>query len=155
MFDSQRPAFYFFTIRALLSNIVRVCDILGWFSPVVIKLKLLLQRPWEAKIGWDNPVPPKVQRSWEHWSEELPELRRLILPRGYFPKDANINVLQLHGFSDTSEAAYARRVYMQTIGSDDKIHLSLVMAKTKVTPIKRLTMPRLELCGVVILAKLL
>ena len=35
------------------------------------------------------------------------------------------------------------------------IHVSLVTTKTKVVPIKHLTMPRLELCGVVIVAKLL
>ena len=58
-------------------------------------------------------------------------------------------------FLDASESAYAGVVYLRSIDSNGAVHTSLVMAKTKVAPIKRLTIPRLELCGAVILAKLI
>lgn len=55
--------------------------------------------------------------------------------------------MQLHGFSDTSEDTYSAVIYLRQLDSDNVIHVSLVMAKTKVAPLKRLTIPRLELCG--------
>ena len=63
--------------------------------------------------------------------------------------------MQLHGFRNASESAYARVVYLRAVDQDGLVHVSLIMAKTKVVPIKHLTMPRLELCGAVIVAKLL
>ena len=61
----------------------------------------------------------------------------------------------MHGFSDASENAYSGVVYLRKIDSLDNIHVSLVMSKTRVSPIKRISIPRLELCGAQVLACLL
>ena len=63
--------------------------------------------------------------------------------------------MQLHGFSDASEEAYSGVVYLRMVDSLQCVYTSLVMSKTKVAPIKRLTIPRLELCGARLLAQLL
>ena len=139
----------------MTSDIAKTYDVLGWFAPSVIYVKILLQRLWEAKIEWDDPVPPDVQSSWERWRTELPALSQKFIARSYFPKDVNATSVQLHGFSDASEQAYAAVVYLRTVDSNGTVHASLVMAKTKVAPIKRLTVPRLELCGANLLASLL
>ena len=78
-----------------------------------------------------------------------------LVTRCYIPKDVHIASMQLHGFSDTSESAYAGDIYVRFIDSRDVIHTSLVAAKTKVAPLKRLTVPRLELCGADLQASLL
>ena len=78
-----------------------------------------------------------------------------LITRYCFPKDATIRELQLHGFCDASEDAFAGVVYIRMTDSEDKVHTSLVLAKTKVAPIKRLTIPRLELCGAYLLTKIL
>ena len=62
---------------------------------------------------------------------------------------------QLHGFCDASEDAYSGLVYIRGEDTCGNVHISLVMAKTRVSPIKRLTIPRLELCGAQLLAQLL
>ena len=62
--------------------------------------------------------------------------------------------IQLHGFSDASQSTYAAVVYLRMMDSKE-VHVSLVASKTKVAPLKRFTIPRLELCGAYILAKLL
>ena len=57
--------------------------------------------------------------------------------------------------SDASEDAYSGVVYLWGEDSNGNIHVSLTMAKTRVSPIKRLTIPCLELCGAQLLSKLL
>ena len=142
------------TKRSLLSNIARVYDVLGWCSPSVIKLKILMQRLWEEKLGWDEDVPPHILEVWEKWRTELPVLNDHLIPRCYYPRNTEVKSIQLHGFCDASESAYAAVVYLRVIDVEDSVTTSLVIAKTKVAPIKRLTIPRLELCGAVLLTKL-
>ena len=127
-------------------------DALGWFAPVIVKVKILLQRLWEAGIGWDDPVPLTIQEAWEMWRSQLPE--RLI-PRCYYLVESRIVSLQIHGFSDALESAYAGVVYLRMLEADGTVHVLLVIAKTKVAPLKRLTIPRLELCGADLSAGLL
>ena len=143
------------TKRVLVSNIARLFDVMGWCSPSIILMKILLQRLWENHLSWDEPVPLSIEQSWERWRRELPELKDHFIARSYFPKTVKIVSIQLHGFCDASEVAYAGVVYLRAIDSRNQVHVSLVMAKTRVAPIKRLTIPRLELCSAVILSKLL
>ena len=66
----------------------------------------------------------------------------------------DVGSIELHGFSDASEVAYGGVVYLTAIDSRKGVHLLLVMAKTKVAAIKPLSLPRLELCGAVIVSVL-
>lgn len=143
------------TKRALVSDIAKTFDVLGWFSPTIVTIKILLQRLWEEKIPWDDPVPPTIRQVWSQWRNELQLLSTRHIPRCYFPKQVKVVSLQLHGFSDASQLAYAGVVYMRIVDEHGDIHTSLVISKTKVAPIKRLTIPRLELCGGHVLAQLL
>ena len=67
----------------------------------------------------------------------------------------NATSVQLQGFSDVTEDAFVAVVYLCMLDSNDNVHISLVMAKTKVAPIKCLTAPRLEFCRANLLASLL
>ena len=118
-------------------------------------MKILLQCLWESKVGWDDPVPEHIYDTWLQWRSELKLLSRQLVSRCYNPKDACITSVQLHGFSDASERAYAGVVYLRMQDTDGNFHVSLVMSKTKVAPIKRITIPRLELCGAHLLSQIL
>jgi len=61
---------------------------------------------------------------------------------------------ELHGFSDSTEAAYAAAVYLR-VDSGTEVQCQLLMGKGKVSPATKLSIPRLELCGAGLLAKLL
>ena len=143
------------TKRLLVSDIAKTFDVLGWFAPSIIKAKILLQRLWEQKVDWDDTIPQSIRDAWLQWRSELNKLTVMNIPRCYFPRTAQITSFQLHGFCDASELAYAGVVYLRMTDSNENVHISLVAAKTKVAPIKRLTIPRLELCGAQLLAKLL
>ena len=152
---SQSPPRENLTKRLLTSDIARTFDILGWFAPAIIKVKILLQRLWEEGIDWDDPAPPNIQDIWRRWRDELPCLLCKHIPRYYYPKDVPVVSKSLHGFSDASEDAYSAVVYLRIVDANADVHITLVTSKTKVAPIKRLTIPRLELCGAVLLSKLL
>ena len=143
------------TKRSLVSDIAKTYDVLGWFSPTIIKVKILLQQLWEQKVNWDDPVPQPIVEAWLQWRSELNLLTKKHVPRCYFDKATQISTMQLHGFSDASERAYAAVIYLRMTDSSNNVQTSLVISKTKVAPIKRLTIPRLELCGAYLLAQLL
>ena len=74
------------TKRTLVSGIAKTFDVLGWFSPSIIKVKILLQRVWELKIGWDDLLPQNIHQLWLQWRFELHMLTERHIPRCYYPK---------------------------------------------------------------------
>ena len=100
-------------------------------------------------------MPQELEQTWQQWRAELSLLADRHIPRCYFPKDVTIAYRQLHGFSDASEQAYSGVVYLRLVDTTGCVHISLVIAKTRVAPIKRLTIPRLELCGAHLSSQLL
>ena len=144
---ADHPPLENLTKRKLVSEIAKTYDVLGWFAPSIIMVKILLQRVWESKVDWDDPVPLPIEEEWISWRSQLGSLRQVHIPRCYFPKQAQIVTFQLHGFSDASENAYAAVVYFRMTDCDGAVYTSLIASNTKVAPIKRLTILRLELCG--------
>ena len=53
-----------------MSDIAKTFDVLGWFSPTVVKAKILLQRVWEAGIDWDQDLPERIVEEWLIWRTE-------------------------------------------------------------------------------------
>jgi hypothetical protein len=143
------------TKRNLVSDVAKVFDALGLFAPATIKMKIILQRLWELELDWDDPVPDQVLEVWSQWRRELPALTTVHIPRCYLPVGFTPTFVELHGFSDASEEAYAGVVYLRLIDSSGRVQTTLVMSKTRVAPVKRLSIPRLELCGAQLLTKLL
>ncbi|GFX61610.1 integrase catalytic domain-containing protein [Trichonephila clavipes] len=132
----------------LLSVIAQIFDPLGLFSPSVITLKIMLQELWKSKALWDDPIPSSILENWNKFTKESKYLNSISIPR-FMGIDQNSDII-LHGFCDASTKAYAAVVYLK---SKQEIHL--VSAKTRVAPIKQLTIPRLELCGALLLAELI
>lgn len=62
--------------------------------------------------------------------------------------------IALHGFSDASTKAYAAAVYLRLVNFDGSVTVSLLAAKTRVAPLKTLSVPRLELSAAYLLANL-
>ena len=148
------PTAYSSTKRGIISDVAKTFDILGWLAPTILQMKVMYQQLWEEKLGWDDPVPNHYQARHKVWRDQLKLLAEIQLPRCYFTSEPTLSI-DLHGFSDASEAAYAAVVYVRATYQTQPPTCRLVMAKTKVAPVKTLSMPRLELCGAALLAKLL
>ena len=63
--------------------------------------------------------------------------------------------MEIHGFADSSLKAYGSAVYLCAEDEDKNRVSNLIMAKSRVAPMKRITLPRLELLAAFITAKLL
>ena len=79
-------------------------------------------------------------------------METLRLPR--WLGTTSVSTWYLHGFADASQRAYSAAVYVATRSIDGTVHSTLLAAKTKVAPVKTVSIPRLELCGALLLARL-
>ena len=100
------------TKRGILSNVSKTFDVLGWTTPVIFPMKLLLQQLWKSKKGWDEPIEEALELSHRIWREELPQLADVALPRCYFLPEQTLTV-SLQGFCDASEKGFAAVVYLR------------------------------------------
>ena len=75
------------TKRALVSDIAKTFDVLGWYSPTIVKAKILLQLLWSEKVGWDDPVPDSLLEEWLQWRSELHLLSSHHIPDVTIPRE--------------------------------------------------------------------
>jgi len=139
--------------RQILSEITQIFDPLGLLSPCIVLTKILLQKLWEGKLSWDESLPSALHTTWISFREQISELNQLKVPRRVRTEDCAR--LELHGFSDASQNAYGACVYVRSITNDKEIQVQLLCAKTRVAPLKVQTIPRLELCAALTLARLM
>lgn len=139
------------TKRGVLSVIARIFDPLGLLAPSIFHAKHIMQLIWRADIGWDCPLPADCAKLWNNFIDELPALSDIRIHR-YFGTRSQASVI-LCGFCDASERGYAATVYIRFTNQNGSTVVSLVGTKTKMSPMKSATMPRLELCAAVLLAK--
>ena len=92
----------------------------------------------------------------EHGLDDLPNLKLLSWPRCLKPKDdfGMLHNIQLHHFSDASEVGYGAASYLRLVNDQGRIHCGLIMAKSRVAPLKTITVPRMELTAAVVSVKL-
>lgn len=151
-FAVESPTINNITKRTILSLIAKLFDPLGLLSPIIIKAKVLIQELWIQKVGWDDPLPIHINNKWINFVTELTDVNNINIPR-WIGSSPNHN-LQIHGFCDASQQAYAASVYLRSTNEKKEITTILILSKTKVAPLKRLTIPRLELTGAVLLTKI-
>ncbi|XP_059221542.1 uncharacterized protein LOC131996109 [Stomoxys calcitrans] len=140
-----------FTKREVLSVIARLFDPLGWLSPIIIRAKVIMQMMWLDDIEWDDPIKPLSLLKWKSFIANYGEIDKINISRwiNYSPHCK----LEFHGFSDSSEVAYAAVLYTR-VEIEGNVFTRLLVAKSKVAPIKKMSVPRLELCGALLLAEL-
>lgn len=134
--------------RSVLQTSACLFDPFGFLTPFTIRVKYLFQKLWERGIGWDDQLPQDLAEEWNQWCSELQRLHLVAIPRWYHIEiQPDMQSVQLHIYCDASEKAYSTVAYMQGKNQDGEIITSFVASKSRVAPLKKLTLPRLELMG--------
>uniref|UniRef100_A0A182WMM9 DUF5641 domain-containing protein n=1 Tax=Anopheles minimus TaxID=112268 RepID=A0A182WMM9_9DIPT len=139
------------TKRCLVARIAKLYDPVGILQPVIVTAKILMQDLWRENLTWDESVPQYALSKWNEFTAQLPNLHRLHIPRMALPSEAETI---LHGFCDASKRAYGCAIYLRYLDEDGGIQSRLVCSKSRVAPLKELTLPRLELQAALLLAEL-
>lgn len=148
--SEQIPA----TKRLILSKLARIYDPPGWLTPITFTAKLFVQKLWAGHLDWDEPAPEEINREWDAFQTQLNHVEGLSIPRYFNFFHESRSRHRLIGFCDASEQGYAAVLYLQSTASSGEISVSLLLAKSRVAPLKKVSLPRLELCGAHLLASL-
>lgn len=141
------------TKRTILSTVARLFDPIGYVAPILVTAKIIMKRVWAEGTEWDEEVSTDIRNEWLNWLQNLQHLNEIKVHRWIQTSPKNKS-FQLLGFCDASIAAYGAIVYIRTVDTNNTAHIHLLTSKSKVAPKKALTIPRLELCGAHLLAKL-
>ena len=143
------------TKRVVLSIISRLFDPLGLVAPFSVKAKTLFQTIWQEGLDWDQKLSGELSNAFREWVSDLTLLKTWTIPRRYFNTLWSARpCLTLHAFGDASEKAYGACVYLVS-ESEGKFESILLMSRVRVAPLKKTSLPRLELLGALLCARLL
>ena len=134
------------TRRSMLAVVGSMYDPIGLSAPVILTGRLVIQELARQQIRWDDAVPAELQARWNKWASELHllsqvKIRRCLVPPGF----GTIASRELHHFSDASSQGYGTVSYLRMVNYKGETHASFLFGKSRLAPIKGVSIPRLEL----------
>ncbi|GFX89717.1 uncharacterized protein K02A2.6 [Trichonephila clavipes] len=136
------------TKRKILSLVSRVFDPIGFLAPVVIQPKILLQATWKTKEAWDDKVNDEIRKKFLKWRKQLKYFKNIKIPRWLgVMEESNLSI---HTFVDASKTAYAACIFLRSDSNTGSVTVQLLQARSRITPMKTITIPRLELMAATI-----
>ena len=143
------------TKRGLLAILSSTYDLLGLVLPFLLKVRKTIQELCEDSFQWDHPISENIKQKWLKWKSNLGKLNSIKTARCFKPKNfGNIKGYSLHRFSDASDIGYGQASYFRMVNEDGKVHCCLLIGESCVTPLKFVSVQRLELATVVISVKI-
>ena len=136
------------TPREILSFASSIWDPLGLVSPFVIRGRMFLQGLWPFKLDWDDVIDEEKLHEWSKFESEANSLDELRFPRCYRRRKEAADDFQLHVFANSSMQAKCAVAYYRFCYENGEVGVFLVSSRVRVTPLKRITTPRLELDAV-------
>ena len=150
--DLNRPV----TQRVVLSLVSAVYDPIGLVAPYTVTAPFLLKDIWRLSgQQWDNNLPDNVCKKFLEWAEELPNLSEITIPRCYF--HGTMDSVELHVFGDSSQDVFSAVAFLRVrviSNGRTETQVAFVFGKTRVAPMKTLTIPKLELRAALLAARL-
>ncbi|KAL7725477.1 hypothetical protein ACLKA6_017768 [Drosophila palustris] len=132
------------------STVARTYDPLGLIAPIVTKAKIFIQTLWKHQLNWDDAMPEELQLSWNQLFSQLSIVSSFKFPRYAINPGASF---QIHAFCDASSLAYGACIYLRS-ETQDSISKHLLRSKSRVAPLKTITIPKLVLSAALVLAEL-
>ena len=142
------------TKRNVLRVVASFYDPMGLISPIIVLMKILPQDICKANYHWDAKLDSELTTRWMKLISELGQVNVIQIPRCVTSEpDTKEFVYELEAFGDASSSAYAAVIYL-VIKSRFGTQVRLIASKTRIAPLRKQTIPRLELLAVLILARL-
>ena len=143
------------TKRNTLRLLATVFDRLGLIKPVTVSAKVIFQETCRQKCGWDEELEGEVKKGVEDWIKGLVDCGKIVINRCVYdhPREEVLE-FSLNGFADASKRAYCGMVYLVYRTGVGR-YVRMLTSKTRVAPLKELSIPRLELMAAIILLKLI
>ncbi|GJQ74468.1 hypothetical protein Trydic_g21337 [Trypoxylus dichotomus] len=123
-----------FTKRQVLSITSQMFDPLGLLGSVIVNAKIIMQKLWLEKLDWVDPIPDSLAKTWNEFTSFFTSLTYLV--------------------NDASQVAYGSCIYIRSVSHTEETLVRILTAKSRVAPIKTLTIPRLELCAALLMVRL-
>ena len=141
--------------RSVLSIIASVYDPLRCIAPFVLSGKMILQQMCREDVTWNQSLPVHLIPRWKLWLHNLTQLSTVIIPRCFvIPQFGKVVRRELHHFSDARTMEYGQCTYLKQINEHGDICCSFVIGKARVTPLKMITIPRLEFTAALLSIKI-
>lgn len=114
-----------------------------------------MQDLWQHKLDWDDIIPPTIYTAWTEFTTQLNSINELIIERWVmFPSFTDV---QIYGFCDASIKGYDACLYTRSTNKhNNAVIYAVIMPSSmcQIASLKIITIPRLELCGALLLIKL-
>ena len=141
------------TKGGILSQVARIYDPIGFAAAFIVRTKIGMQRLWQLGLDGDDEVPLAVRESWISLFQEIKELDSVSFERCLIVVDA-VEPPMLCVFADASQDALGACAYTRQRKDDNTYAVKFIAAKSRVSPLKQLTIPRLELQAAVLASRL-
>nr|XP_047141395.1 uncharacterized protein LOC124816304 [Hydra vulgaris] len=145
------------TKRNVLKIIASIYDPIGIISPLILPLKLIFQKICTTIKNWDKELNDELKNEWNQLMQLL-SCNLVYEWHRYFFKEhliKNLTNITIHGFCDASKSAYAAVVFITAQTPDKQILGRLIASKTKISPLKPISIPKLELSSCLLLSSLM
>ena len=152
-FKVNPPEINILTKRCILSQVARIYDPLGAAAAYLVRAKIGMQKLWLAGLQWDEELPQEYQAMWSRFFQEMSDLNNVTFERSLTP-DNVIGAPVLCIFCDASIEAFGTCAYIRWGTETNTFVIRFVAAKSRVAPLKTLTIPRLELQAAVLAVRL-
>ena len=142
--------------RRMLLSITNSCyDPVGILSPVTVQLKIELRKLYSKELGlsWDADIPQEMKLEWVKLVKKLKSIDNIEIRRCVHDVDS-VEDPELVIFCDGSPLAMCAVAYIRWELPNQKYSSYLFAAKTRVTPIERITIPRVEMQSAVLAVRL-
>lgn len=150
----QQHKVLIYTKRKILSVVAGIYDPLGLTGPIIFLCKHFVQQLWQANLSWDDELPDSLSSRWADIYNQLQFVSHINIQRCIKRNDSIVKTFQIHGFADASTKGYACCIYIRVTYDNSDISCHLLCSKSRVAPLKQISLPRLELCACLLLARL-
>ena len=152
-FNVDPPNDITLTQRIVLSQISCIFDPVRFAAAFLVRAKIGMQHLWQRGLDWHQELPPAAREEWSRFYQEMGDLNHVTFKRSLTPQDATaLPILCI--FSDASNEAFGACAYFTWRTESNEYVTRFIAAKSRVAPLKPLTIPRLELQAAVLATRL-